>query len=107
MSQAARFKQAPPGRSPEPRRWALRASAWLVQSNQLNRYNPNPNPYPTLTCCRCSCLPLPFPFPLPLPPLAAAVAAARRCCCRRSPLLLSPLAAASSFLHQAQYTVYS
>ncbi|THU61430.1 hypothetical protein C4D60_Mb07t23190 [Musa balbisiana] len=27
--QAARFKEAPLGRSPEPRRWALRASAWV------------------------------------------------------------------------------
>ncbi|THU64808.1 hypothetical protein C4D60_Mb01t30350 [Musa balbisiana] len=34
LSQAARFKQAPPGRSPEPRRWALRASAWVNQGDR-------------------------------------------------------------------------
>ncbi|RWW31628.1 hypothetical protein GW17_00003738, partial [Ensete ventricosum] len=27
--QAARFKEAPPRRSPKPRSWALRASTWV------------------------------------------------------------------------------
>ncbi|THU58995.1 hypothetical protein C4D60_Mb03t20330 [Musa balbisiana] len=32
--QAARFKEAPLGRSPEPKRWALRASAWVKPSDR-------------------------------------------------------------------------
>ncbi|THU53384.1 hypothetical protein C4D60_Mb10t13830 [Musa balbisiana] len=32
--QAACFKEAPPGRSPEPKCWALRASAWVNQHDQ-------------------------------------------------------------------------
>ncbi|RWW43015.1 hypothetical protein BHE74_00051369 [Ensete ventricosum] len=33
--QAARFKEAPPRRSPEPRRWALRASARVIPSDNI------------------------------------------------------------------------
>ncbi|THU65510.1 hypothetical protein C4D60_Mb05t04430 [Musa balbisiana] len=97
-------------------------SVLLVQSNQLNRYNP----YPTLTRCRCRsrsqsrsrsrCSPLSLlanaaiiaarrcrcSQTLPLSPLAPPAARASREPSRCSPL---SLAAASSFLRQQAYTV--
>ncbi|CAL9206354.1 unnamed protein product [Musa hybrid cultivar] len=91
----------------------LKSHTQLVQSNQLNRYNPNPNPNPTLTCCRCrsrsrsrSCRSLPL---LPLLLLAAVAARTSRepSRCLRLPQALPLLAPPASPLASPASPPYS
>ncbi|CAL9769146.1 unnamed protein product [Musa acuminata subsp. burmannicoides] len=109
--QAARFKEAPLGRSLEPRHWVLRASDRFKPSNRTSflglvrlylRYlllvtSPNPN----LTCDSTADISslLSLSLSLPLSVAAAAAVATLRCRCRCSPLPLSASAAAALRCH--------
>ncbi|CAL9158542.1 unnamed protein product [Musa hybrid cultivar] len=129
--QAARFKEVPPRRSPEPRRWALRASAYVKPGDRtrilglvrspLLLLNPNRLTLlvaavalaPATRRCRCSQLlsslsshPHPLPPYTPAPVVVASLHSRSRCrCVLTLPLRLLLLTKLAHGLLSGKYSV--